>query len=117
MIENNILQVENLEELLLKNWTQFLDSSRFMAFCLQNIRDNQHTFTEADVDIGVSQSSAVNLQITLSRFQIKPNYFILWAEFKMPINHSKFAIGTSELTLSNTGELKHIQTLGNLYNI
>lgn len=116
MTEKNIFQADKLEELLIKNWTQFLDSSRLMAFCLQNVRDNQHTFDISKETLTFTS----NIQITLSRFQIKGKSFILWLDFQIPMNSGsdlKIARGTSEIILTMDGEILPLRTIGRLYNI
>lgn len=99
-----------MEELLIANWTKFLDRSKFMAFTLQTVRDRINSFAI----LSDSEVKHKGTQITVSRFHIVPEGFILWAEFAVPIDNNT-AVGTCELYLSNKGELSHISTLGNLY--
>jgi hypothetical protein len=107
----DVLKEDKLEELLVANWTKFLNSSKLMAFALQNARDRLQSFAI----IPSTDVRNKGVQVTLSRFQIVPTGFILWVEFNVPIETDSVAVGTTELHLSNTGDIKHIQTLGNLY--
>lgn len=99
-----------LEELLVANWTKFLDSKKIMAFVLQTVRDRSDSF----VEIKNSGQKIPNIQVMLSRFQIVADGFIVWVEFKVPLD-KKFASGTTEFHLTNTGNITHLQTLGNTY--
>jgi hypothetical protein len=106
----SVIKEEQLEELLLVNWTKFLDTAQIMAFVLSNVRSSINSFTHLEQ----TQFAKKAVQVTLSRFQPVKNGFILWAEFNIPINE-QIAIGTTELHLTNTGTLSHIQSIGNLY--
>lgn len=106
----DVLKEDKLEELLVANWTKFLDSSKVMAFCLRTVRDRIKTLAP----VPATELRQRGTQITLSRFQIVADGFIMWVEFTVPID-DKTAVGTTELFLTNTGEISHIHTLGNLY--
>ncbi len=112
MRKENALKADKLEELLLASWTQFLDSSKILAFVNECVLTAENTLTVVD-DMRVPRKGK---QITLSRFQIVPQGFILWAEFSVPM-HEKMAMGTVEFLLDNRGYISHIQTLGSLYRI
>lgn len=107
----DVLKDDKLEELLVANWTKFLDSQKVMAFVLQNVRDRIESF--ACIPSAEFRNNGV--RVTLSRFQIVPNGFIVWVEFTVPTEDSAVAIGTTELHLTNVGDISHIQTLGNIY--
>ena len=107
----NILKENKLEELLVANWTQFLDSSKLMGYVLQNVRDRIDSFAVVP-QTGIKQKG---VQITLSRFQIVPTGFIVWVEFTVPMAMNQLAVGTTELHLTNTGNISHIQTIGSLF--
>lgn len=107
----DVLKDDKLEELLVANWTKFLDSQKVMAFVLRQVRDRSESF--ACIPSAEFRNNGV--RVMLSRFQIVPNGFIVWAEFTVPIEANCVAIGTTELHLTNTGDISHIQTLGNIY--
>ena len=106
-----IFDKNKLEELLIANWTKFLDFSKFMAIVLEKVRDNENKFNKIP---NKTQIKSQNFQIMMSRFEIIENGFVLWVEFKVPINNG-LAIGTSEFHLNNNGNLTHKETLGNIY--
>ena len=108
----NVLKGDKLEELMIASWTQFLDSSKVLAFIRECVQYAENNFAVVDN----MQIHPKGMQITLSRFQIVPQGFILWAEFSMP-TQNKIAMGTVEFLLNNRGYLSHIQTLGSLYRI
>ncbi len=107
----SVLKLDKLEELLVANWTQFIETNKLMAFVLEAVRDR----VRSDFTV-VAQSSVgrKGVQITMSRFQLVADGFILWVDFSVP-HEDNTAVGTSELHLSPTGTLSHIRTLGSLF--
>lgn len=112
MRKENALKNDKLEELLLASWTQFLDSSKILAFVQECVEYAKNNFAVVE-DMQIPKKGK---QVTLSRFQIVPQGFILWAEFSVPMQ-DKVATGTVEFLLTNRGGLSQIQTLGSLYRI
>jgi hypothetical protein len=107
----NVFKEEKLEELLVANWTHFLDSSRLLAFVLQNVKANINNLAI----ISSSEIKPKGISITTSRCHWTPKGFILWIEFHIPIETKKMSEGTMELLLSNDGNITNITILGNLY--
>ena len=107
----NVFREEKLEELLVANWTHFLDSSRLLAFVLKTVTANVNRLAI----ISSSEIKPKGVSVTLSRCQWTPQGFILWAEFHVPLAANKMAEGTMELLLSSTGSITHLNTLGNIY--
>lgn len=100
-----------LEEILVANWTHFLDSSRLLAFVLQTVKANINSL----VIISSSEIKPKGISITLSRCYWTKTGFTLWVEFHIPITKNKMAEGTMELHLFYNGNITHIGTIGNLY--
>jgi hypothetical protein len=107
----NVFSEEKLEELLVANWTHFLDSSRLLAFVLQTVQANINRLAI----ITSSEIKPKGVSVTLSRCHWTERGFVLWVEFHIPIAINKMAVGTMELYLSYNGSIKHINTLGNLF--
>jgi hypothetical protein len=107
-----VLKEDKLEELLVANWTHFVDSGRLMAYVLQNVQANVNNLAV----IPTSEIKPKGVQITLSRFHWTMSGFLIWAEFTVPVRLDMVAVGTMELHLSSNGSLTHTQTLGNLYS-
>jgi hypothetical protein len=105
-----VLNTAKLEELLVANWTKFLDTKAVMAFVLASVRDN----IEQNFCVMSGSTSNKGVQITVSRFQMAQDGFTIWIDFHVP-QEEGVAVGTSELHLSPTGTLSHIRTLGNLF--
>lgn len=108
---NNAFKEDKLEEILVANWTQFLDSSKLMAFVLQNVQANINSL----VIISSSEIKTKGVSITLSRFYCTSTGFTLWVEFNIPLAINKMAEGTMELNLSHEGIISHNMTIGNIY--
>lgn len=99
-----------LEELLVAKWTEFLDSSKLLAFVLQKVHDNINLLNS----ISQNDIKLKGISITLSRFYLTNTGFNLWVEFHIPIAINKVAEGTMELNLSNKGTITYKDMLGNL---
>jgi len=87
-----------LEKLLLTNWTSFLDRKALISFA-EEIAINQ---------LNVLPPCKVHT-LTLSRFELIENGFVVWIDFIANNNQIKI---TSELNLSNSG-IKHIKSILN----
>jgi len=105
----NIINSLNLEKILIKNWANFLDQKRLMAFALMCVRNHKFNNT-----INAKNEISPNIKISISQFKINKLGFNIWVEYNIPIEEN-IAIGTIELLLSNEGELKHLQTIGSLF--
>lgn len=104
-------KADKLEELLVANWTHFIDSSKLMAYVLQKVQENTNNLAI----ISATNINPKGVKITLSRCYLKPQGFILWVEFSTPLSKDRMAEGTMELLLSHTGNLSYITTLGNIF--
>ena len=107
----NVFKEDKLEEILVANWTRFLDSSKLLAFVLQNVQANINNLAI----ISGSEIKPKGVSLTISRCYWMTQGFAIWAEFQIPVSANKQAEGTMELHLSNDGSISHIRTLGNIY--
>lgn len=105
-----MVNLNEFERLLLTNWTSFINPKKMIAFILANVRD-----TELTIKKGTLPSQQKSLKITISRFQANSDKdYIIWVEFVIP-KSTGIAIGTCELRFDPlTGDIEHLQTLGNL---
>ena len=90
---------EKLEKILLVNWTEFLDKREILALAKRCAVEY----------MGIEPPCQV-VTLTLSRFEIQDTGFLIWMEFTVTKSKNKI-FGTSELHLSNTGNLRHLQTI------
>jgi hypothetical protein len=101
---NSIVKKSDLEKLLLTNWTKFIDYQKLIIFVTQTVRDyNNFPIFEED------ELPEKGVQITLTRFSILNNKFILWIDFTVP-KQLGFVIGTCETTLELSGKM-YLQNL------
>lgn len=107
----NAFKANKLEELFVANWTQFIDSSKLMAFVLQKIHENKNQLAI----ISNAKIKNTGFKITLSRCCLKQHGFILWVEFSTALTKNQLAEGTMELVLSHTGSISYVFSLGNIY--
>lgn len=112
MNSKNAFDKDKFEEFLIANWSQFLNSSKLLAYVIQNVKNNTNNFR-------IISASTISLKsnfITISRFDWKPQGFILWVEFNIALDADKTAEGTMEILLYHDGSLSQIQTLGNIHS-
>lgn len=109
---NNSFNENKLEELLIANWSHFLDSSKLLAFVIQYTKANINNF---DI-IKVKEIKSKGVKISISRFYLTSNGFNLWVEFNVPSSSNQMVEGTTELNISHNGNITHVNTTGNLYS-
>jgi hypothetical protein len=105
---DNILKTTKLENILLSKWTEFLDVRKLLAFIMKSVRD-----TKDLIEIEEETLPQKNTELTLSKFSINQNGFLIWADFTIP-KEKGFAIGTCEICLNNNGNLKLIRCVGHI---
>ena len=103
----NLLDKQKLEELLLKNWTSFMDFKTLLSLVLVAVRDTEFPAR-------TTQEIKIQTQIKLSRFEPGEHGFTVWVEFSVPRGDG-LVVGTSEIQLLLSGKATHIQTIGNLF--
>jgi hypothetical protein len=107
----NVFKEDKLEEILVANWTQFLDSSKLLGFVLKNVKENINNLAV----INSKELKRKGPSITLSRFYRINTGFSLWVEFHVPIDENKTSEGTMELYLSSNGIITYVTMTGNIY--
>lgn len=105
----DIINNSKLEKMLVANWANFLDQKKLIAYTLMCVQNYEFEKT-----IETNKTFPFNVKITVSNFKVKEHGFDLWIEYQTPIEDN-IAVGTTELHLSNSGELSHIQTIGTLF--
>jgi len=86
-----ILNIQELEKLLIANWTAFLNHREIFKILTDQTKNN-------------TINGPIN-GLTVSRFELKPKGFLIWMEF----NSNQVAY-TTELILNFDGELIPIRT-------
>jgi hypothetical protein len=108
----NAFKENKFEELLVANWTHFIDSSKLMAYVLQNVQKNANNLAI----ISDAEMKPTGVKITVSRCYLKPEGFIIWVDFSIPMTRNDIADGTMELHMSHSGIISYITMLGNIYS-
>ncbi|MEI8270330.1 MAG: hypothetical protein WCG45_03090 [bacterium] len=121
----NVFFKDKFEELLIANWTQFLDHSKLLAFVLFKIQEEANNLTHIEVE----EKPFKGIRITISRFSFAKNGFIFWVDFIAPFSSSQIVEGTMELFLDTSNILETenlnlhnesiscISMLGNIYHL
>jgi hypothetical protein len=107
----DIIDNLKLEKLLVANWANFLDQKKLIAFTLMCVQN--HEFGSV---VETHKKLLPNIKVTVSLFQLKTHGFNIWIEYSIPIEQN-VAVGTVELSLCNSGELSHVQTIGTLFKL
>ena len=103
----NILNQEALSNLLLRNWTSFIDKNGLVTFILQQARDA----TFPIIDRPANFTAASNPTFTLSRADLTKKGILLWIEFSIP-SDQQIKIGTCEAILSPNGTIQPTNIIG-----
>ncbi|MFX5761019.1 hypothetical protein ABTE44_20015, partial [Acinetobacter baumannii] len=78
-------------ELLIANWTMFINPRRMIAYVMQSVRDASLPRVKTD------EVKKKGVQVTISRFEFSEAGFVVWADFSIPLNDGEVAVGTTEL--------------------
>lgn len=102
-----IFSENKLEELLVANWSHFLDSRELLAHAKRAVQDHA-----GDLAI-INGASAPNRQtkLTISRFCMSWPGFVVWVDISTPAAGG-YAEATVEYSLSKTGDLIVRQVAG-----
>jgi len=95
-----IINEENLEKLLVANWTQFIDSKLLRDFVQNEVPKNLDSL----INIPTKNLSINTNRVSLSRFYPFENGYILWIEFILNTG-DKMAEGTIEAFTSTRNKL------------
>lgn len=91
-----MINKHQLEDVLIKNWANFLDIRKLRKL-VESIIQKEFHFEN------------INLRkISLSRFEMQENGFLVWIETTTNSHHI-----TSEIFLFNTGSVKHVESILN----
>ena len=86
-----IIKKENLEQLLVANWTQFIDTGLLRSFVQNEVPKHLSSL----INIPVKKPSINSSNISLSRMYRFRNGYIVWIEFISTLDN-KTAEGTIE---------------------
>ena len=107
-MSENIISLNNLEEVLKKNWATFFDKKKLLVTVLKDARK---------IDFKVSkqkQCPPQNIKVLITNFKfLSGNLFEIWVEFTVPKDHGVI-IGTHIYSLCLDGDLKLIKSFGTL---
>lgn len=107
----NIVSVDKLEEILVAQWSAFINPAKLIVWTMKTVRARLDT---SFIVVNDADFSNRGTQITVSRCQLKPGCFLLWIDFTIPFD-DKVAVGTVETRLGFDGSLTAEAASGNLY--
>lgn len=95
---------ENLEKLLLKNWTSFINLQSFTEYIVSLAKNTEPQIGSSDVEY------PKGIQLKLSQFKLVENGFDVWVDFIVPNESQETVIGTTQLLLTGSGAFEHLTT-------
>ena len=98
-----IVSKDKLEQVLLSNWTEFVNRSELIKFTLEQARDNKYPTRES----GTSPKNHVQISVT----KICLDTMELWFEFSVP-QEDGVLVGTHICSFSFRGKLNLKDSLG-----
>lgn len=99
-MSNKLLDTNKLETLLIKNWTNLFDIRDMLKY-VQNITNTHLPSTKTNRQIN---------NLSISRFELTPQGFIVWLNYTIIENKTKYK-AISEILLDFNGENRHIITV------
>jgi len=113
MDSKKLLKAEKLEQLLIANWSQFIDSSQLIAFVLKCVQDHKSNFAIIDC----LEIKNKGITATISRCECTNKGFLIWVEFVATISNKQISEGTIECYVPyNDGIISLSNIIGNIYN-
>lgn len=106
-----LINKTNIERLLASNWSSILDRDTVLVEVLKSIRDTDLPKIEV-----TSLPGQRGMQLSLSRFEIGPQGYTLWIEFKVP-DENQVAVGTLELEVSHSGTINKRESAGHIMTL
>lgn len=103
-----MINKEKLEELLVRNWTKFLDTKKIMVRTLQDVNTSTDKFNYCENEKQITNTTT---QISISRFYLAESGFTIWIEFIIP-NNKYISVGTIEYILYHNGSIELKQIIG-----
>lgn len=101
-----IILEDKLQELLVTNWANFIDKTKFMAAVLQNTRDAQLALHKTN------EMPPQRMSLTITKFAVvDKSTFEIWVEFSVPIDE-RVAVGSHIYHLGMDGELELKESYG-----
>jgi len=101
---------DQLEKLLLANWTQFLDKLQLMRNVLEYTRNNEYQV------ILQEEIPPKHTKIQITKFQPTDHDFDVWIEFTVP-KEDGVIVGTHTCNLNLNGELALRETYGTFFKV
>jgi len=101
-----------LESLIRRNWGEFIDKTRIIAFVLEQIRENDLPKVS-----GNPSSVKQGIKVTLSKVELVCDGLLFWIDFSVPTSVDTTCVGTCEAILSHDGEVHVRETIGHAATI
>ena len=105
---NKILLKNELEQLLLTNWTQILDRVQLMKTVLEHACNSEFRKIEQE------EIPQRHTKIVVTKFSPNNNNFSVWIEFSVP-RENGVVIGSQVYSLSLSGELTLQENFGTFF--
>lgn len=102
----NVINTTNLESVLQRRWTEFVDKMQLMRTVLEHVRDTEYrTLNESPPTLD-SKVSASFHSVPSETYELE-----MWTEFTVPKNNG-VVIGTHVFAIKSNGELELKETYG-----
>lgn len=106
----NCFSCDNLEKMLIANWTQFIDSSKLLHHVLTTVQNYKEQFAFLETQ----KINNCGVRISMSKCMLTNQGLYSWFEFFVPVDKNKAAEGTLEVLLTPEQNIKHLNISGNI---
>jgi len=106
-----IIDMQELGNLLTAHWTRYLNPQSVLAEVVRRVRES---------DLPVVKAEKIRkpaLEVKISLCDPGPEGLTLWAEFNVPRGQTQVAVGTLELLISWSSEVRGGKVIGRSYEV
>lgn len=107
----NAFYLDKLEEVLVANWSQFINSSKLLHYTVNQVQLNKDKLAIVD---GLNAGKRIN-SISITHCHLTNQGFICWVDYNVPIDTKRISEGTLELLLKPDGNIQYLNISGNIY--
>lgn len=105
---NKIILFDAFEQVLLANWSSFLDKTQLLKIVLEHARNNEYSTSLQD------KIPPRHTKVTLTKFTPKNKKFLIWVEFTIP-KEEGVVVGSHVYDLMFDGELVLTESYGKYF--
>jgi hypothetical protein len=105
------INLEKLESLLVKNWTEFISYKTLFPI----IKENVNSLLNSMPKIIEKTNNIIPNRASMSRFYLKNDSYMVWFDYVVSLNEKEYASGTIEFKIIPDGSMVFSDLEGTLH--